>query len=82
MVAITINRTLSRKRSGVGNRFGGSQKQGGQTMKYNIYFAKDANFNIGTKMITVSNVSEKDAAEIAETMKKAYGLRFHMILTA
>ena len=51
-------------------------------MKYNIYFAKDANFNIGMKMITVSNVSDKEAAEIAETMKKAYGLRFHMILVA
>lgn len=51
-------------------------------MKYNIYFAKDANFRIGTKMITVSNVSDKEAAEIADTMKKAYGLRFYMILTA
>lgn len=51
-------------------------------MKYNIYFAKDANFNIGTKMITVSNVSDKEATEIAITMKKAYGFRFHMILVA
>ena len=51
-------------------------------MKYNIYFAKDANFNIGTKMITVSNVYDKEATEIAITMKKAYGLRFHMILVA
>lgn len=51
-------------------------------MKYNIYFAKDANFNIGTKMITVNNVTEMQATEIAVAMKKAYGLRFHMILVA
>ena len=81
MVTATINRALSCERSGA-TVPEVAKIRGGQTMKYNIYFAKDANFNIGTKMITVSNVSEKDAAEIAETMKKAYGLRFHMILRA
>ena len=47
-------------------------------MTYNIYFSKNANFTV-SKMITVSNVTEKEAREIANAMKPLYG-RFTDIL--
>lgn len=50
-------------------------------MKYRIYIAKDANFNIGLKCFTVCGSTESEATDMALRLKKSYGLRFHQVLS-